>query len=89
MRTTLTIDDDLAIEIDRLRRRDGRSLRNVVNTLLREGLRSRQGPPRSRKHRTKAYELRMRPGFDPMKLNQLVDELEDEGRLEREAVIRS
>lgn len=89
MRTTLTIDDELAAQIDELRRSEGLSLKRVVNYLLREGLRSRQRPPRAKKHRTQARKLRMRPGFDPEKLNQLVDELETEERREREATRNS
>ncbi len=39
MRTTLTIDDDLAVQIDRLRRDHDASLRDVINEALRRGLR--------------------------------------------------
>jgi len=38
MRTTLTLDQDVALGIDRLRQRESRSLREVVNRVLREGL---------------------------------------------------
>ena len=75
MRTTLTIDDDLADQIQEIRRRHGHSLKRVINSLLREGLQSRQSRPRAKKYRTRVYKLGMRPGFDPAKLTQLVDEL--------------
>ena len=39
MRTTLTIDDDVAVQIERLRRDRGVSLKRVVNETLRHGLR--------------------------------------------------
>ena len=84
MRTTLTIDDDLADRIQELRRRHGHSLKQVINDLLREGLHSRQSRPRAKKYRTRVYKLCMRPGFDPVKLNRLVDELEAERWLVRE-----
>lgn len=84
MRTTLTIDDDLAAQIQEHRRRYGHSLKRVINALLREGLQGRQRQPRAKKYRTRTYNLGMRPGFDPVKLNQLVDELEAEGRRDRE-----
>lgn len=84
MRTTLTIDDDLADRIQELRRRHGHSLKQVINDLLREGLHSRQSRPRAKKYRTRVYKLGMRPGFDPVKLNRLVDELEAERWLVRE-----
>ena len=76
----MTIEDDIAVQIEERRRRDGQSLKQVVNgfpALLREGLRSGQRTPGARKYRTKPHALRMRPGFDDGKLNQLVDELDD------------
>jgi hypothetical protein len=39
MRTTLTIDDDVAIALDRIRERDDLSLKAAVNEALRRGLR--------------------------------------------------
>jgi Arc/MetJ family transcription regulator len=39
MRTTLTIDDDIAIQLDRLRRSGSASLKELVNEALRRGLR--------------------------------------------------
>ena len=88
MRTTLTIDDDLADQIQEQRRRHGHPLKRIINALLREGLQSRQRRPRAKKYRTRTYKLGMRPGYDPVKLNQLVDELEAEGRRDREVSLR-
>jgi plasmid stability protein len=49
MRTTLTLDDDLAIALDRRRREHGHSFKEEVNELLRIGLLSveqkRPAPP--------------------------------------------
>ncbi len=87
MRTTLTIDQDIADQIEQ-RRREGHSLKQVINMLLREGLRSSQRAPRAKKYRTKTYKLHMRPGFDPVRLNQLVDELDTDAHREREALLR-
>ena len=89
MRTTLTIEDDVAVRIEERRRRDGQSLKQVVNALLREGLRSGQREPGARKYRTQAHALRMRPGFDAARLNQLVDELETDVHREREGQRRA
>ena len=88
MRTTLTIDDDIAARIEERRRTEGRSLKQVVNQLLRQGLRSSERPPAARPYRTKTQKLRLRPGFDAARLNQLVDELETEERTAQEAVLR-
>jgi hypothetical protein len=49
VRTTLTIDDDVAVEIETLRQRRDVSLKDVVNEALRKGLREIQRPPRKRK----------------------------------------
>lgn len=38
VRTTLTLDDDVAIELERIRREQGLPLRSVVNKALRAGL---------------------------------------------------
>lgn len=45
MRTTLTIDPDVAVQLERLRRDQGLSLKEVVNRALRLGL-QRIGPAR-------------------------------------------
>jgi hypothetical protein len=88
MRTTLTIDDDIAGRIEERRRRDGQSLKQVINRLLREGLRHDQRPAEARKYRTKTHKLRLRPGFDPARFNRLADELETDTHLEGEARLR-
>jgi hypothetical protein len=52
MRTTLTIDDDVAIALDRIREREALTLKDVVNEALRRGLRvmdaERSDAPRER-----------------------------------------
>ena len=80
----MTIEDDIAVQIEERRRRDGQSLKQVVNALLREGSRSGRRAPAVKTYRTKPHALRMRPGFDAARLNQLVDELETDVYPERE-----
>jgi hypothetical protein len=46
MRTTLTLDDDVAIELERLRRLRGGGLKEVVNDVLRRGLSDLQSRPK-------------------------------------------
>ena len=48
MRTTLTLDDDVAAQLERLRKRRKASLRDVVNEALREGLRRLNEPAAAR-----------------------------------------
>lgn len=58
MRTTLTLDDDVAIALERLRRARGARLKSVVNEVLREGLRHmRARPARAERFRTDAVDL--------------------------------
>ena len=47
MRTTLTLDDDVAVQIERLRKERNATLRDVVNDGLRQGLRQMSAPHRS------------------------------------------
>jgi hypothetical protein len=48
MRTTLTLDDDVVTQIERLRKARDASLKDVVNEALREGLRHMTSPPSRR-----------------------------------------
>ena len=58
MRTTLTLDDDLAALIQRLRRARGTSLKDLVNEALREGLKRMAAPSRKRtRFRTESVDL--------------------------------
>ena len=77
MRTTLTLDDDVATKLRALAHRRRVSFKEVVNAVLRRGLvaqesRSRSGHP----FQVEAFRSAFRPGVDPLKLNQLSDELE-------------
>ena len=49
MRTTLTIDDDVAAELEQLRKTRDVGLKELVNEALRLGLREIASPPRKRK----------------------------------------
>jgi hypothetical protein len=44
MRTTLNLDDDVAAQLQRLSRRDGRPVSRTANDLIRAGLRSIEKP---------------------------------------------
>jgi Arc/MetJ family transcription regulator len=57
MRMTLTIDDDIAAEITRLRRQKDSSLKEVVNDTLRRGLRVAETPTARKPFRMKTYDL--------------------------------
>jgi predicted transcriptional regulator len=57
MRTTLTIEDDIAAELKRLRRERDRTLKDVVNDALRRGLREMRARPERKPFRTAAYDM--------------------------------
>lgn len=44
MRTTVTFDDDVAAELERLRREEGLGLSEAVNRLIREGMVAPRSP---------------------------------------------
>ena len=74
-RTTLTLDPDVQRMVEEAVRRDRASFKDVVNGAIRRGL---GGSPRRRTERYTVlpHETALQPGFDPARLNQLVDELE-------------
>lgn len=77
MRTTLTIDDDLAQALKAMSGEQRASFKAVVNQVLRRGLTAGDEPvPAPEPFRVAAKRRGFRAGVDPLKLNQLVDELE-------------
>ena len=79
MRTTLTIDDDLAAILQKKAAQRGVAFKQLVNSLLRAGLGASEGDlPKRRTVKVVGRPLGLKPGYDADKLNQLVDELEGE-----------
>ena len=77
MRTTLTLEDDLARKLKEKAHRSRKSFKEVVNETLRLGL-QRTGKPAAGQKVFKVMPSRCGfvPGIDIGKLNQLSDELE-------------
>ncbi len=86
MRTTLTLDDDVADALKERARHLGLPFKQVVNDVLRCGLRPDAVMPTG-PYLVRPLNFGLRPGVDPLRLNQLVDELEVEAYLEKEARI--
>lgn len=78
MRTTLTLDRDVADALAKAMRRTGRGLKATVNDLLRRGLRLAGKAPRPPRFEVHPHAFDFRPGVDLDRMNQLVDELEAE-----------
>jgi hypothetical protein len=78
MRTTLSIDDDIASSIEALKTRENASLREIVNQLLRAGLKASETKQRCQTYKSPVFDSELKPGIDPNRMNQLADELETE-----------
>lgn len=77
MRTTLTIEPDVADRLKRKMAEQNLTLKQAVNTFLRRGLDAPE--PKTTKFKVKPFGLGgFMPGVDPARLNQLADELETE-----------
>ncbi len=79
MRTTLTLESDVARLIDEAVHRERRPMKQVVNDALRRAL-----TPETQRERVtlSPHESAIRTGFDLAKLNQLADDLDDEAILD-------
>ena len=79
MRTTVTLDNDVASQLRELVHRTRKPFKVVLNDAIRRGLggglleKSSQEP-----FRVQPHPCRLRPGLDERRLNQLADELESE-----------
>lgn len=77
MRTTLTLDSDVAERIRQELASGRRTLKDVVNERLRAGFGITPASPR-RRFKVEPHHSAYQPGIDTAKLNQLIDELEME-----------
>lgn len=77
MRTTVTLEADVAAKLKALSHRQQTSFKATLNDVLRRGL-AAQSSPVGRRQRfvVKAHAGGFRSGIDPDRLNQLLDELE-------------
>ena len=76
MRTTLSLDPDVAERLKAEMRRTGKGLKAAVNEALRHGLGIVQKPPPPKPFRVEPHDFGLKPGVDLDRMNQLVDELE-------------
>lgn len=82
MRTTLTLDPDVAQMIEQEVHRIRKPLKQVVNDALRRGLTSPGERRAPKAYRVLPHAARLLPGLDRIRLNALADEREDEAILE-------
>jgi hypothetical protein len=76
MRTTLTLDPDVARRLEVELKRSNEGLKALVNRALRIGFGMTDKPTRPRPFTVIPHDFRFRAGIDLDRLNQLADELE-------------
>ena len=81
MRTTLTLEREVADQLKRETRRTGRPFKAVVNDALKRGL--GLAAPRGRRPRfeVRPHAFGVKSGIDPNRLNQFVDELDGDAHI--------
>jgi len=77
MRTTLTLDDDVAGRLQSLARRSGRTFRDVVNDVLRRGLATAVRTPAQPRFEVHARDLgALQPGLSLDSIGDLLERVE-------------
>ena len=77
MRTTITLDEDVAAKLKSLARRTGRAFRDLVNDTLRRGLARPPASPLRGPFRVKARDLgSLRPGLSLDSVADLIEQVE-------------
>jgi hypothetical protein len=77
MRTTLTLDDDIAAKLKEETRRSGRSFKDVVNDYLRQGLYARTTHVEAEPFRVRARDMgALRPGLSLDNIGELLEQIE-------------
>jgi hypothetical protein len=77
MRTTLTLDDDVAAKLKRESQRAHRPFREIVNETLRRGLEGQRATPQPRAFKVTARDLGdLKPGLSLDNIAELIDHVE-------------
>lgn len=83
MRTTLTLDPDVARLLKEEAHRQRKPFKQVVNEAIRKGLGPAPDARSQERFRVRPHRTTLRPGIDIGSFNRLVDELEDEAVIEK------
>jgi hypothetical protein len=78
MRTTLTLDPDVAAKAKKGAAKLGRTFKEVINEALRAGLDEVLSPPTAKPYRTKTHSLGLRPGLSYDNIAELIAGAEGE-----------
>ena len=74
VRTTLTLDDDVAAKLQAEARKSGLSFKETVNKLLRLALNARRVPPPVTPFKVRAKAMGARPDLNFDKVDELLDQ---------------
>ena len=77
MRTTLTIDDDVAEKLNEELKRTGGSFKQLVNDTLRTGLNLRRQLQKPRKFKVRARDLGFKSGLNYDNTGELLEQIEE------------
>jgi hypothetical protein len=83
MRTTLTLDPDVAKLLEEEAHRRRLPWKQVVNDAIRRGLATGAQNRKEKRYRVTSHKTTLRAGIDPASFNKLVDELEDEATMKK------
>ena len=78
MRTTLTLDSDVAAKLKTKMRQTGHSFKQLVNDAIRRGLLADR-PESEKRFVVRPYHMGLRPGFSYDNISQLLDQAEGPG----------
>ena len=76
MRTTLTIDDDIAVLVEQEQRRSGDSFKGTVNRLLRHGLMNSKDKEAAKPFKVTPIPMGLPPGLSYDCIPKLLDDLD-------------
>ena len=76
MRTTLTLDQDVAAKLKTVMRQTGRSFKDTVNETLRSGLAWQDRVKKQKPFKVHARNLGLRPGLDYDNIGKLLEQVE-------------
>ena len=76
MRTTLTLDDDVAAKLRAEARKAGQSFKETVNRLLRLALNARREQAPMKPFKVRAKAMGLRPGLNYDNIEELLDQLD-------------
>lgn len=78
MRTTLTLEPDVAERLGLEVEKTGRRMKEIVNQALRRGLGMTKAPVHPRRFEVHPHTFRFNPDIDLNRMHQLLDDLEAE-----------